>query len=111
MPEAVNVNLARGYGSAKSCLLIGELGVSAEIARKDVPAPVQARQALGGGAHAPVDERLRQAAARCTEKGGDVVDFYLYLYLAAAPAALRMLIRRSMNRYRWGGRPSARRLK
>ncbi|WP_392567639.1 IS5/IS1182 family transposase [Actinacidiphila glaucinigra] len=41
MPEAVNVNvnLDRGYDSTKSR---GELGFSAEIARKGVPAPIQA---------------------------------------------------------------------
>ncbi|MFF9572796.1 IS5/IS1182 family transposase, partial [Streptomyces sp. NPDC014685] len=34
-----------------------------------------------------------------------------YLYLAAALVTLRMLIRRSTSRYRWDGRPNARRLK
>lgn len=39
----------------------------------------------------------------CTEKRGEVVDFYLYL--AAALVTLRMLIRRATKRYRWDGRP------
>lgn len=63
LPEAVNVNLDRGYDSAKSRSLIAQLGFTAEIARKGVPAPIQALQALGGRAHALVDERLRQAPA------------------------------------------------
>ncbi|MFD3637197.1 IS5/IS1182 family transposase, partial [Streptomyces sp. NPDC058664] len=46
---------------------------------------------------------------RCTEKNGQVVDFYLYL--AATLVTLRMLIRRSANRYRWDNRPTTRRLK
>lgn len=46
---------------------------------------------------------------RCTEKGGSVVDFYLYL--AAALVTLRTLIRRATRRYRWDGRPTTRRLK
>ncbi len=46
---------------------------------------------------------------RCTERSGEVVDFYLYL--AATLVTLRMLIRRSTSRYRWDGRPTTRRLK
>lgn len=46
---------------------------------------------------------------RCTERSGEVVDFYLYL--AAALVTLRMLIRRSASRYRWDGRPTTRCLK
>ncbi|MGC0317202.1 hypothetical protein QBC98_005705 [Kitasatospora acidiphila] len=42
MPETLNVNLDRGYDSAKSRLLIAGLGFTAEIARKGVPAPIQA---------------------------------------------------------------------
>jgi hypothetical protein len=47
---------------------------------------------VDGGAPAFLDERLWQAG-RCTEKVGEVVDFYLYL--AAALVILRMLIRRA----------------
>lgn len=47
MPEAVNVNLDRGYDSIKSRVLIGELGFSAEIACKGVPAPIQASTSAG----------------------------------------------------------------
>ena len=46
---------------------------------------------------------------RCTEKRRPVVDFYLFL--AAALVVLRQLIQRARRRYRWPGRPSARRLK
>lgn len=46
---------------------------------------------------------------RCTERSGEVVDFYLYL--AAALVTLRMLIRRATSHYRWDGRPTTRRLK
>jgi hypothetical protein len=63
LPDAVNVSLDGGYDIAKSCALIAELGFTAEIARKGVPAPAPGRQALGGRAHALVDERLRQAPA------------------------------------------------
>jgi len=42
MPTTVNVNLDRGYDSAKTRSLIAELGFTAEIARKGVRAPIQA---------------------------------------------------------------------
>jgi hypothetical protein len=108
MPEAVNVNLDRGYDSTKSRVLIGELGFSAEIARKGVPAPIQAgKRWVVERTHSWMNDygKLR----RCTERSGDVVDFYLYL--AAALVTLRMLIRRSTSLYRWDGRPTTRRLK
>lgn len=108
MPETVNVNLDRGYDSAKSRALIAELGFTAEIARKGVPAPIQAAKRW-------VVERIYSwmndygKLRRCTERSGEVVDFYLYL--AAALVTLRMLIRRATSRYRWDGRPTTRRLK
>ncbi|WP_405683365.1 IS5 family transposase [Streptomyces sp. NBC_00057] len=108
MPEAVNVNLDRGYDSIKTRALIGELGFSAEIARKGVPAPIQAgKRWVVERTHSWMNDygKLR----RCTERSGEVVDFYLYL--AAALVTLRMLIRRSTSRYRWDGRPNTRRLK
>jgi hypothetical protein len=108
MPEAVNINLARGYDRTKSRVLIAELGFTAEIARKGVPAPIQAgKRWVIERTHSWMNDygKLR----RCTEKSGEVVDFYLYL--AAALVTLRMLIRRSTSRYRWDGRPTTRRLK
>ncbi|MHA6761351.1 IS5 family transposase [Streptacidiphilus sp. PAMC 29251] len=108
LPEAVNVNLDRGYDSAKSRALIAELGFTSEIARKGVPAPIQAgKRWVVERTHSWMNAygKLR----RCTEKSGSVVDFYLYL--AAALVTLRMLIRRAASRYRWDGRPTTRRLK
>jgi transposase len=108
LPKKVNVNLDRGYDSAKSRALIAELGFTAEIARKGVPAPIQAgKRWVVERTHSWMNDygKLR----RCTEKSGNVVDFYLYL--AAAIVTLRMLIRRATSRYRWDGRPTTRRLK
>ncbi|MFD8263514.1 IS5 family transposase [Streptomyces griseoluteus] len=108
LPETVNVNLDHGYDSAKIRALIAELGFTAEIARKGVPAPIQAgRRWVVERTHSWMNGygKLR----RCTEKSGSVVDFYLYL--AAALVTLRMLIRRATSRYRWDGRPTTRRLK
>lgn len=108
MPESVNVNLDRGYDSAKSRALLDELGFTAEIARKGIPAPVQTgKRWVVERTHSRMNDygKLR----RCTERNGKAVDFYLHL--AAALVTLRMLIRRSTKRYRWDGRPTTRRLK
>jgi hypothetical protein len=108
LPEDVNVNLDRGYDSAKSRALLAELGFTAEIARKGIPAPIQAgKRWVVERSHSWMNGygKLR----RCTEKSGKAVDFYLHL--AAALVTLRMLIRRATKRYRWDGRPTTRRLK
>ncbi|MFE7842330.1 transposase, partial [Streptomyces sp. NPDC057474] len=108
LPETVNVNLDRGYDSVKSRVLIAELGFTAEIARKGVPAPIQAgKRWVVERTHSWMNDygKLR----RCTERSGAVVDFYLHL--AATLVTLRMLIRRATSRYRWDGRPTTRRLK
>jgi Transposase DDE domain len=108
LPRGTNVNLDRGYDSAVTRALLDELGFSATIARKGVPAPIQAgRRWVVERTHSWMNDygKLR----RCTEKDARVVDFYLYL--AAALVPLRMLIRRATKRYRWDGRPTTRRLK
>lgn len=108
LPEKVNVNLDRGYDSDKTRALLDEFGFTGEIARKGVPAPIQAgKRWVVERSHSWMNGygKLR----RCTEKDSKVVDFYLYL--AAAFVTLRMLIRRATSRYRWDDRPTSRRLK
>jgi hypothetical protein len=46
---------------------------------------------------------------RCTDKDGEIVDFFLYL--AAAIVTVRQLIQKARSRYRWATRPTTRRLK
>lgn len=107
-PEQVNVNLDRGYDSDKTRAALEELGFTGEIARKGVPAPIQAgKRWVVERSHAWMNGfgKLR----RCTEKRQCVVDFYLYL--SAAMVTLRMLIRRATPLYRWGRRPATKRLK
>ncbi|MEU7638796.1 IS5 family transposase [Streptomyces sp. NPDC039016] len=108
LPQDVNVNLDRGYDNNKSRTLLQELGFTGEIARKGVPAPIQAgKRWIVERTHSWMNGygKLR----RCTERNGAVVEFYLHL--AAALVTLRMLIRRATTRYRWGGRSTTRRLK
>ena len=92
----------------ESRALLAELGFTAEIARKGVPAPIQAgKRWVVERTHSWMNAygKLR----RCTEKSGEVVDFYLHL--AAALVTLRIFIRRATSHYRWDNRPTTRRLK
>jgi hypothetical protein len=108
LPASVLVHLDRGYDNGPTRALLDTLGFDGVIARKGVPAPVQA------GARWVVERthswmngygKLR----RCTEKVKAVVDFYLFL--AAALVVVRQLIQRARTRYRWPARPTTRRLK
>jgi hypothetical protein len=108
LPEAVTVQLDRGYAGRPSRALLDALGFEGAIARKGVPAPIQAGSRW-------VVERVHSwvngygKLRRCTEELRPIVDFYLFL--AAAPVVLRQLIQRARLRYRWPSRPSTRRLK
>jgi hypothetical protein len=108
LPGAATLHLDRGYDNGPTRALLDHLGLDGAIARKGVPAPVQA------GARWVVERthswmngygKLR----RCTEKAKAVVDFYLFL--AAALVVVRQLLHRARTRYRWPTRPTTRRLK
>jgi len=107
-PESVLVHLDRGYDSGPTRALLDALGFAGAIARKGVPAPVQAgTRWVVERTHAWMNGfgKLR----RCTEKRRAAVDFYLFL--AAALVVVRQLIHRARSRYRWPTRPTTRRLK
>ena len=107
-PTAVAVHLDRAYDSGATRTLLADLGFTGAIARKGVPAPIQAGTRW-------VVERTQSwmngygKLRRCTERTGAVVDFYLFL--AAAFVVTRLLIQRARIRYRWPTRPTTRRLK
>ncbi len=108
LPDDVIVHLDRGYAGKPTRALLDALGFDGAIARKGVPAPVQAGSRwVVERVHAWMNGfgKLR----RCTEKLAAIVDFYLFL--AAALVVLRQLIHRARLRYRWPGRPTTRRLK
>jgi hypothetical protein len=101
-------NLDRGYDSTVTRQLLDELGFDGEIARKGIPAPIQAgTRWVVERTHSWMNSygKLR----RCTERNARIVDFYLYL--AAALVTIRQLIQRARKRYRWDGRPTTKRLK
>jgi hypothetical protein len=107
-PAGATVHLDGGYDSGVTRALLDHLGLDGEIARKGVPAPIQAgTRWVVERTHAWMNGygKLR----RCTEKARCVVD--LYLFLAAAIVVTRCLIQRARSRYRWPGRPTTRRLK
>jgi hypothetical protein len=108
VPPDATVHLDRAYDNGPSRALLDALGLDGAIARKGVPAPVQAgARWVVERTHAWMNGygKLR----RCTEKRRDAVDFYLFL--AAALVVVRQLIHRARSRYRWPGRPTTRRLK
>jgi transposase len=108
LPETVTVHLDAGYTGAPTAALLAELGFAGTIARKGVPAPVQAgTRWVVERTHAWMNGygKLR----RCTERCRPVVEFYLFL--AAAVVVVRQLIQRARRRYRWATRPTTRRLK
>jgi hypothetical protein len=107
-PAELTVHLDRGYAGGPTRALLATLGFAGAIARKGVPAPLQAGSRwLVERTHSWMNGygKLR----RCTEKLQLVVDFYLFL--AAALVVLRQLIQRARLRYRWPSRPITRRLK
>jgi transposase len=108
LPGPALVHLDRGYDNAPTRALLDALGLDGAIARRGVPAPLQAgARWVVERAHAWMNGygKLR----RCTEKRRAVVEFYLFL--AAALVGVRQLIRRARTRYRWDTRPTTRRLK
>ena len=108
MPEAGTVELDAGYTGAPTAALLAAWGFEGSLARKGVPAPVQAgTRWVVERTHAWMNGygKLR----RCTERCRQVVDFYLFL--AAALVVVRQLIQRARLRYRWPTRPTTRRLK
>jgi transposase len=108
LPDEPTAHLDRAYDGAPTRAVLARLGFTGEIARKGIPAPLQAGKRW-------VVERTQSwmngygKLRRCTERTGAVVDFYLFL--AAAFVTVRALIREASQRFRWDGRPTTRRLK
>lgn len=108
LPGHRTCHLDAGYDSTITRQLLDELGFTGQIARKGIPAPIQAGTRW-------VVERTHSwmngygKLRRCTERNAKIVDFYLYL--AAALVTIRQLIQRARNSYRWDTRPTVKRLK
>ena len=108
LPDQPCVHLDRGYDSTPTRDLLDELGYVHEIARKGIPAPIQAgKRWVVKRTHSWMNGygKIR----RCTEKRRSTVEFYLHL--AATLTVIRRLINEARTRYRWPARPTTRRLK
>lgn len=106
--EPCSVALDRGYDKGPTRTVLAQLGLDGVIARKGVPAPIQAGSRWKvERTHARMNGygKLR----RCTDKRQVVVDFSLFL--AAALVVIRRLMQEARTRYRWPTRPTPRRLK
>ncbi|WP_433258835.1 hypothetical protein ACQPYK_18795 [Streptosporangium sp. CA-135522] len=106
IPDGVTVHLAAAYDNAPSRAVLEVLGFGEELSRKGVPAPIQTGKRW-------VVERTNSwmngygKIRRCTDRDGRIVD----LYLSAVFVTVRQFIQRARKRYRWGARPTTRRLK
>ena len=109
LPADRTCHLDRGYDSQPTRQLLDQLGFNGEIARKGVPAPIQAGTRWVVERTHPSWMNGYGKLRRCTRRNGKVVDFYLYL--AAALVTIRQLIQRARARYRWDTRPTTKRLK
>jgi hypothetical protein len=74
LPAQPTVHLGPGYDSGTSRTTLAERGLDGHIAHKGTPAPIQGQQAVAGGAHPRVGQRVRQAPLvhRAAPTGGQV---------------------------------------
>ena len=87
LPEDVTVHLDRGYDGRPTRALLDALGFDGAIARKGVPAPIQAGSRWVVERRTLLDEWLRQAPTLHREALRPVVDFYLFLAAALVVSA------------------------
>lgn len=98
LPEAMTVHLDRGYDSAKTAEELQERNLLGKIARKGLPAPVQAgKRWVVERTHAWMNHFKK--LSRCTERRKSSVEFFLALVIAIV--VVRCLIREAKVLYRW----------
>ncbi|MGC4853352.1 IS5 family transposase [Micromonospora sp. DT4] len=105
LPEDITVHLDAGYDSTISRDLLTERGLTGEIARKGVKAPIQATRRW----HVERTNAWHNAfnrLQRCYERKEKVID--AYFDLADTIITLRSLIRQAWTLYRWDTRPTRR---
>ncbi|WP_204038558.1 IS5 family transposase [Micromonospora qiuiae] len=105
LPEDITIHLDAGYNSAATRDLLAARGLTGEIARKGVKAPVQATKRW----HVERTNAWHNAfnrLQRCYERKETVV--HAYFDLADAIITVRSLIRQAWTLYRWDTRPTRR---
>jgi hypothetical protein len=107
-PVLITTHLDAGFDSKRTRTLLDQQGLRGQIARKGIPAPIQAgKRWVVERSHSWMNGfgKLR----RVTDRRASIVEFWFYL--AAAFITVRALIREARPRYRWPTRPTTRRLK
>jgi transposase len=106
LPEQISVHLDAGYDSGVTRDLLDELGCTAKIATKGVPAPIQNTARW-------VVERTNSWHNRgfnkllvCTERRAQVIE--AFIALANAIIIVRRLLRTVWTTHRWDTRPARR---
>ncbi|MEW2386689.1 IS5 family transposase [Micromonospora sp. NPDC047707] len=105
LPDDITVHLDAGYDSAATRDLLAGRGLTGQIARKGVKAPVQATQRW----HVERTNAWHNAfnrLQRCYERKEDVIN--AFFDLADAIITVRSLIRQAWTLYRWKTRPARR---
>jgi len=100
---AMTVHLDRGYDSDRTRTLLVTRGLAAEIARRDLPAPITA------GRRWVVERTTAWTNAHkklgwCTERRAVVIAFWMTF--SAVLIVVGRLVREGWRRYRWDGRPA-----
>ncbi len=110
LPDQPCVHLDRGYDSTPTRDLLDEFGYVHEIARKPIPAPIQAgKRWVVERTHSWMNGTARARSAAAPRNAAATVEFSLHL--AATLTVLRRLINEARTRYRWPAQPTTRRLK
>ncbi|MGC5023084.1 IS5 family transposase [Micromonospora sp. DT47] len=105
LPDDITVHLDAGYDSAATRDLLAGRGLTGEIARKGVKAPVQATQRW----HVERTNAWHNAfnrLQRCYERKENVI--HAYFDLADTIITIRSLIRQAWTLYRWDTRSTRR---
>ena len=106
LPDPASVHLDRGYDSFVTRERLEELGLTAEIAKKGHPAPLQAGQGRWVVERTNSWHNAHKKLVRCTEREGRVIDFWVAF--SDVIIVVRRLIREGWMRYRWESRPHRR---
>jgi transposase len=106
LPDGITVHLDAGYDSRNTRDELAARGMTGQIARKGVKAPIQAGQRW----HVERTNAWHNGfnrLQRCYERDEDVID--AFFDLADAIITVRSLIRQAWFTYRWDTRPQHRR--
>jgi hypothetical protein len=106
LPDRASVHLDRAYDSKATRVKLEARALSAEIARRGKPAPLQAAKGWVVERTNSSWHNAHKKLAWCTERCGRVIDFWVAF--SEVVIIVRRLLREGWIRYRWETRPSRR---